>query len=209
MNVKKEKKIPELTWIVREAEIVFSVADEAIVRVSKDRFLALLDGRAMTELFRLQCKTDYDQWDSAEWYARTSRYLRKGLNLEQAARAMRAPGEHQTDITGETLRFLWANYLAYHRGEAIIEAEIGRQGREEGDYCKTDGTLFKAGEEPTPFQSGVPLTEVFVDAQAAARLLKEWGGVRTTAATLHLDLKAFEEWIEKNKNVLAVLGVVL
>jgi len=207
--MKKDKIIPELTWIVREAEIVFSVADEAIVRVSKDRFLTLLDGQAMTALFRQQCKTAYDQWDSAEWYARTSRYLRKGLNLEQAAQAMRAPGEHQTDITGETLRKLWANYLAYHRGEAIIEAEIGRQGREEGDYCKTDGRIFGAGGKPTPFEAGVPLDEIFVDCLSAVQLLKEWGGVRTTAATLHLDLKAFEEWIEKNKNVLAVLNVVL
>jgi hypothetical protein len=204
--MKKDKIIPELTWIVRETEIVFSVADEAIVRVSKDRFLTLLDGRAMTELFRLQSKTDFDQWDSAEWYARTDRYLRKGLSLDQAAQAMRAPGEHQTDITGETLRKLWANFLAYHRGEAVIAAEIERQGREEGDYCKTDGTLCKAGEEPTPLESGTPLPEIFVDALIAARLLKEWGGVRTTAATLHLDLRAFEEWIEKNRNILEVLG---
>ena len=189
----KKKEIMPLKYEVAEDGITFTIG-ESSVRVSRDDFLNLIDGPGMVERFREAnpANAGFAALDNVETYAKVYRLLKKGLMLEQAAQLLGVPGE--------TVRRFWSYALGH--GYPGAAAEIERQGADsEGkDFCKTIGF------ETLGANAGQPFPPVFVDALGAKTNLTYYGSAGRTAEMMALDRKDFELWVEKNKNVLEVLG---
>lgn len=189
-----KKQNQSITFEVIENEIAFRVGGKLIGVIAKDDFLTLLDKPVMEGRFRMAVpkNAEFEALDTTEGFARVSRLLRKGLSLEQAAQVL--------GVDAEALRKFWSYALPKYKGPQA-DAEIERQGHEQGDFCATVGLCETEGPE-----AGSPIPELFVDALAVHQNLAECGSVGQVADRMHLDHAALYEWLELNARVLEVLG---
>ena len=198
--MKKQLENGKLTWALDEKEITFSLG-ELSFKVPRGEFLSLIDRGIMEERFRLSEKPNaaFVELDTPATFARVSRLLRKGLTLDEAARVLK--------VDAGILRKFWELGLRKYRDNGEARSEGEKQGRAEGDYCKTNG-LYEMGRAPlpgVPGADGVKIPEVFVNAADVKRALTRFQDEGVVAGKFKLDVKDFGIWIEKNQYILDVL----
>lgn len=190
--MKRQIENGRLAFAVNENEITFT-AGELSFKISKDDFLALIDGPGMAERFRLSTPANaaFAELDDVEHCARVWRYLRKGLTLEEMAPLL--------GVNGEALRLFWSHALSTYPGRQDAKTEIERQGKEERDYCQATGIINQGP------NAGQPEEAVFVDVHLAKQRLVGYGNKSRAATTMKLDPKDFELWVEKNQRILDII----
>ncbi len=164
-------------------------------RVPKGMLIQLADRGVVEESFKraVEPNRTFEDIDCVENFARVTRLLRKGLDLDQAARAMKLD-------PGKVRKFYGHCISAGGKyGVNQVKGEADRQGELEGDYCRcAEGVTSWA--EP-----GKPLERIFINAATVKQAQKAGKCFPEIAALVHADRQSFDEWLDKNAAILGVL----